>query len=82
MSYYMSDINVDMQKQDAAMLVDEVSSTEIYVGISRNSKNPAGSNWRIKRIWQVGTVWNFGFPDGNQDFVFIWDDRYSYSYSM
>ena len=63
------------------MMVDELSSTEIYIGTSKNDRNQANPNWRIKRIWKLGSVWRSGFPDGNQDFVFIWDDRFNHTYS-
>jgi hypothetical protein len=82
MSYYTSDINVDMQKIDPVMLVDEVSATEFYIGVSKNTSNTAAPHWRIKKIWKSGSVWHFGFPDGHQDFLFIWDDRALYVYEM
>jgi len=63
------------------LLVDEVNSTEFYVGKSKNTKSQNKPNWQIKRIWKVGNVWNFGFPDGNQDFKFVWDLRDTYTYS-
>lgn len=75
------DINMIQHNLDTPMLVDEVSDTEYYIGISDNTKHKGEGNWRIKRIWKIGSVWNFGFPDGNQDFVFSWDLRDSYSYS-
>ena len=62
-------------------LIDQVSSTEFFLGTSRSFKDPAKANWRIKRIWQVGTVWYEGYPNGNQDFTFIWDSRALYIYS-
>lgn len=62
------------------MLVDEVSDTEYYVGHSKNTNKRGESNWRIRRIWKVSSVWNFGFPDGNQDFVWEWDLRDTYTY--
>jgi hypothetical protein len=58
-----------------------VSSTEFFLGISRSFKDPAKANWRIKRIWQVGTVWYEGYADGTQDFVKVWDLRAGYIYS-
>jgi len=63
------------------MLVDEVSDTEYYVGHSQNTPNRGVNNWRIRRIWKVGSVWNFGFPEGNQNFVWNWDLRDTYTYS-
>ena len=68
-------------KLEAPLLVDEVSDTEYYVGESDNTKLQDKNNWRIKRIWKVGNVWNFGFPNGNQDYVFNWDLRDTYTYS-
>jgi len=63
------------------MLVDEVSDTEFYIGYSQNTPIKNTNNWRIKRIWQVSSVWNFGFPEGNQNFEFNWDLRDTYTYS-
>ena len=63
------------------MLVDEVSKTEFYIGTSKNTKLTTEANWRIKRIWQVGSVWYFGFPDGDQNFSWVWEDRDTYTYS-
>jgi hypothetical protein len=62
-------------------LVDQASTTDIYIGTSRSFKDPGAANWRIKRIWQVGTVWYEGYPSGDQDFTFIWDLRTGYDYS-
>jgi len=65
---------------EAPLLVDEVSSTEYYIGESDNTRLQKPNNWRIKRIWLVGSVWNFGFPNGNQDYSFSWDLRDTYTY--
>jgi hypothetical protein len=75
-----TDINIYQHKLEAPLLVDEVSSTEYYIGESDNTRVRGKGNWRIKRIWKVGNVWNFGFPSGNQDYVFVWDDRDTYTY--
>ena len=64
------------------MLVDEVSSTEYYIGVSRNGSVTSRPFWRIQKIWKIGSVWNFGYPDGDQDFKYEWDNRYSYTYSQ
>jgi hypothetical protein len=65
---------------EPSMLVDETSSTEIYIGVSNNGKNANASTWRIKRINKIGNVWNIGFPDEDQTYTFIWNNRYSYNY--
>lgn len=78
-----TDFEIDLQsyKVDPVMLVDEISSTEYYVGHSRNTKDQTKANWRIKKIWKDGTTWRFEFPNGSQRFEFIWDNRLSYTYS-
>ena len=60
-------------------LVDEISTTEFYIGTSLSSSKST-PNWSIKKIWKDETVWKFGFPDGNQNFSFIWDNRLTYNY--
>jgi hypothetical protein len=75
------ELNAQSYKIDPAMLVDEISSTEYYVGISNNSKDTNKAVWRIKKIWKDGTTWKFDFPDGRQEFVFVWNDRLSYTYA-
>ena len=61
-------------------LIDEVSSTEYYIGTSRSFSDESKANWRIQRIYKVGNVWRFGFPDGDQTFNYVWADRYGYVY--
>jgi hypothetical protein len=67
-------------KHIAPRLIDEVSKTEFYIGESDNTRLQDKDNWQIKRIWQVGSVWNIGFPEGNQDYIWNWDDRDTYTY--
>lgn len=64
------------------ILVDEISSTEYYIGTSRNFSSEIYPSWKIKKIWKIGSVWHFGYPNGNQNYVFKWADRFSYSYSQ
>lgn len=78
----LSDINVQDRVKDPVMLIDELSATEYYIGMSNNFKDPGAAHWRIRRIWKIGSVWHFGYPDGNQDFKYVWDDRLSYTYTM
>lgn len=77
----MENYNIYQQNMESPVLIDEVSSTEYYVGQSNNTNQRGKATWRIKRIWKVGSVWNFGFPDGNQSFTYIWDSRDTYTYS-
>lgn len=75
--------NFDVQaiNIEPPVLIDETSATEYYIGTSINDRNMGRPYWKIKRIWKIGNVWKSGFPNGNQDFKFIWDDRYTYVYS-
>jgi len=76
-----TDFSPEMRPQDPIMLVDEMSATEYYVGVSDRFKDPSKPYWRIKRIWKIGSVWHFGFPNGRQDYKYIWDERLSYTYT-
>ena len=35
------------------------------------------TTWKIKKIWKDGSIWNVGFPDGDQMFSYVWDERAS-----
>ena len=77
-----SNINDNSQSYTlgALTLIDEVSSTEYYIGISSGSKDGSIASWNIKKIWQDGTVWKTEFPNGDQSFTFIWNNRAGYTY--
>ena len=77
-----SDFNIQSFDVTTPLIIDEISSTEFYVGQSINSKDLGKPNWRIRRIWMVGSVWHFGFPNGDQDFKYVWDLRDTYDYSI
>lgn len=62
------------------MLIDEVTTTLYYIGWSKNGTDASKHNWRIKKIWKIGTVWHFGFPNGDEDFNYVWNNRAGYSY--
>ena len=74
--------NVTHHNIKPPMLVDEVSATEYYIGTSRRFSDTGDNKWRIQRIWKVGSVWNFGYPNGDQSFVFSWANRFTYTYSQ
>lgn len=61
--------------------IDEVSTTLYYVGWSLNNGDSDSSPlWKIKRIQQVGSVWEIKYADGNYDFDNVWSDRSSLVY--
>jgi hypothetical protein len=76
-----SDNSVQSIFIEPVVLVDELSSTEFYIGTSRSFGDVQTSNWKIKKIYKSGSVWKTGYPDGDQGFTYIWNDRLTYSYS-
>lgn len=80
MTDFKTDMNIQQTNYEPNTLIDEVSETEIYLGISNNSSNVSGTTWQIKKRWKVGTVWFAGYPDGKQTFEFTWGNKNSYTY--
>ena len=63
-------------------LIDEVSETEIYIGISKQGNSTDKPIWQINKMLKSGTVWNTSlFPNADQNFSFIWDNRTTYTYA-
>lgn len=75
-----SDFNIYSYNFEPITLIDEVSSTEYYIGVSNNCSNKSTANWKIKKISQDGTVWKTEFPNGDKSFAFIWNSRGGYTY--
>lgn len=76
-----SDLNIQFQPQEPVTLVHEYSTTEYYVGVSTNGRDTSKATWQIKKISKSGDVWNLNkFPNGDQSFKYIWDERLTYIY--
>ena len=75
MADFNTDINVQLQNIEPITLIDEQSSEEYYIGVSTNGRDTSKPYWRIKKIWKDDTVWKIEFPNGDQSYTFIWDDR-------
>lgn len=61
--------------------IHEYSSTEFYYGVSNNGADTTQPIWKIRRITKVGDIWKLNeYPNGDQSFVFIWDNRLTYDY--
>lgn len=76
-----TDFSVDSYKVEPITLVQEFSSTEYYIGVSRNGWDTSKAHWQIRRILKTGSTWAVTlYPDGDQSFKYIWDDRLSYLY--
>ena len=81
----MADFNTDMNIQfplaQPIQLVHEYSTTDFFIGVSTNGNDTSKATWQIKKITKVGDVWfTTQFPNGNQLFIFIWDNRLLYTY--
>jgi len=77
MTDFNTDSNVQSPNIEPITLIDEVSSEEFYIGTSINGGNTSKATWRIKKIWKDVTVWKVEFPDGDQSYNYVWDDRIS-----
>lgn len=79
----LNDYNINNQgiSVESPIIIDEISDTEIYIGTSINDSNTGRPVWRIKQIIQIGTVWKFGYPSGDQSFSYVWNDRFTYTYN-
>jgi hypothetical protein len=61
-------------------LIDEVDSNTIYVGIASRATITSASSWQIIKILTTGTVTSVLYPNGNDGFLYIWDNRTTYTY--
>lgn len=59
----------------------DVSGTTTYYGTSISFNNGSAAIWRIKKEWKVGNVTYTAYPNGEQEFKFIWNNRTGYTYS-
>jgi hypothetical protein len=58
--------------------LDEVSDTLLYMGIAQIGSDLSEPVWQIRKITDTG----FGWAESTDDFVHIWDDRATYTYSQ
>ena len=81
MTDFNTDMNVQFPKIEPITLIDEVSSTEFYIGVSGRGNNPNKAMWKIKKILKTGNVWDVTlYPNGDQTFSYVWSGRTGYSY--
>lgn len=76
-----SEINAQTYNSELRKLIEEVSSTEYYIGISESFVNIYEAIWQIKKISKTGDVWTIQFPNGDQSFNYIWNNRAGYTYA-
>jgi hypothetical protein len=68
------------QKNDYTLLLDEVSSTVMYVGEANTGSSTSNNAWKIKKI-EGSTDISVKWAEGNSNEDKIWDNRASYIYS-
>ena len=77
----INDNNSQYQNIQPIKLIDEHSTTEFYIGTSNNGNYTSRAIWQIKKISKTSSVWNVTqFPDGDQLFGYVWNDRLTYDY--
>jgi len=84
--------NVFLKENEGFKIIDEASATVTYIGFIKqtydnaeppNPKlvgNTAHAIWRIVRITVAGTITTREFPNGINDYQFVWNDRLTLSY--
>lgn len=60
--------------------IDEVSDSLFYLGWAELDTLESETLWKIRRIQQVGTVWEQKYVNGNEFYRYVWNDRASYAY--
>ena len=81
MTDFNTDLNIQFPIIQPIQLIHEASSTEYYYGTSSSGSDTSKPIWQIKKITKTGAVWAVSlFPNGDQFFNYIWDDRLTYTY--
>ena len=61
------------------VFIDVVGTTK-YTGISISFGDGKKAVWQLKKEWASGKATLMGFPDGKQDFAYVWNNRTGYTY--
>lgn len=60
--------------------VDEASDTLFYLGFAELGTEENEPLWKIRRIQQVGSVWEQRYVNGDENYRYRWSDRATYPY--
>jgi hypothetical protein len=60
---------------------DDVSASVVYYGFAQAGTATSAASWKIQKKTVSGTLTTYTFANGSPDFIAIWDNRASYSYS-
>lgn len=75
---------LDRLKAELEVQYNKLIDTEgnyIYIGEALPGTDASEAKWRVKRIEQVGDDYNILWADGSAEFVNVWDDRLTFTYS-
>lgn len=67
-------------KSESPTQIDEVSSSEIYLGWAVAGSSANDNVWKIKQIKQTGSVWTQKYPNGDENYLYVWSDRLTLQY--
>jgi len=72
--------NIKIYNLEPYVLISGLTGTTRYTGISINNGDATKPTWRIKKEWQIGNAQYMGFPNGDQSYIFIWNNKGTYNY--
>lgn len=71
---------VVLSRPEIPTRVDEVSDTLFYLGFAELGTDEDEPLWKIRRIQQVGSIWEQKYVNGEEYYRYRWADRASYVY--
>lgn len=77
------DGSVGINGSNEKMYVDDTTTTDItYIGLADVGSNEGSSCWQIRVLDETGSTVKYGlYPNGDRSYIFIWDNRVTYTYS-
>jgi len=75
-----SDFNSQVFNVEPTRIIDNLSDIEVYIGTSSGLRIESEAIWRIKRYVNINGIRKFAYPNGKQDFNYVWKDRFTYNY--
>ena len=69
------------KQPEEKVIVDEASGTITYIGTSSIGADTSADVWQIIRVEETGTLTSVTQAEANDNYVHVWDDRVSLSYS-
>ena len=61
--------------------VEQVDDSTSYIGMAQPGTDESKPQWQIRQVTDTGDSTTILFANGNDNFLNVWDDRASLSYS-